>query len=147
MTSSRITPIQAASDGEDTAGRQAKREHGLAGLRGREAKALISLASEALSETHKPGPRDALRYLRPGRRYPECRAARPARGGAGLHGDGRALPAHARQRRRRTAPNRPAAAGPLPLTRRCRAWRAPTLQPGQPHDNPPETHRERGEWR
>ena len=52
MTSG-ITSITAASDGEDTAQRQvAKREHGLAVLRGREAKALISLASEALSETH-----------------------------------------------------------------------------------------------
>ena len=52
MTSG-ITQITAASDGEDTAQRQAtEREHGLAVLRGREAKALISLASEALSETH-----------------------------------------------------------------------------------------------
>jgi hypothetical protein len=52
MTSG-ITQITAASDGEDTAQRPAvKREHGLAALRGREAKALISLASEALSETH-----------------------------------------------------------------------------------------------
>jgi hypothetical protein len=51
MTSG-ITSITAASDGEDTAQRQAaEREHGLAVLRGREAKALISLASEALHET------------------------------------------------------------------------------------------------
>jgi hypothetical protein len=55
MTSS-ITPIQAASDGESTAGRQAaKREHGLAVLRQDEAKALISLACGAISETHSVG--------------------------------------------------------------------------------------------
>ena len=51
MTSG-ITQITAASDCEDTAPRPAaEREHGLAVLRGREAKALISLASEALHET------------------------------------------------------------------------------------------------
>jgi hypothetical protein len=56
MTSNRITPIQAASDGESTTGRQAaKREHGLAVLRQDEAKALISLACSAISETHSVG--------------------------------------------------------------------------------------------
>ena len=56
MTSSRITPIQAASDGDSTAGRQAaKREHGLAVLRQDEAKALISLACGAISQTHSVG--------------------------------------------------------------------------------------------
>ena len=56
MTSSNITPIQAASDGETTAGRQpTQREHGLAVLRDSEAKALISLACDALSETHALG--------------------------------------------------------------------------------------------
>jgi hypothetical protein len=56
MTSSRITPIQAASDGESTAGRQvAKHEHGLAVLRNDEAKGLISLACGAISETHSVG--------------------------------------------------------------------------------------------
>ena len=56
MTSSRITPIQAASDGDSTAGRQvAKREHGLAVLRHDEAKALISLACGAISQTHSVG--------------------------------------------------------------------------------------------
>ena len=51
MTSG-ITSITAASDGEDTAQRHAtERTYGLAVLRGREAKALISLASEALHET------------------------------------------------------------------------------------------------
>ena len=52
MTSS-ITQITAASDGESTAERPTTtREFGLAVLRGSEAKALISLASEALSQTH-----------------------------------------------------------------------------------------------
>jgi hypothetical protein len=56
MTSSRITPIQAASDGESTAGRQStQRQHGLAVLRQDEAKGLISLASTAMSETHSVG--------------------------------------------------------------------------------------------
>jgi hypothetical protein len=56
MTSSRITPVQAASDGESTAGRQStQRQHGLAVLRQDEAKALISLASTAMSETHSVG--------------------------------------------------------------------------------------------
>ena len=56
MTSSNITPIQAASDGETTAQRQpTQREHGLAVLRDSEAKALISLACDALSETHALG--------------------------------------------------------------------------------------------
>ena len=56
MTSSRITPIQAASDGESTAGRQApERRHGLAVLRQDEAKALISLACGAMSQTHSVG--------------------------------------------------------------------------------------------
>ena len=55
MTSG-ITPITAASDGEDTALRPAtKREHGLAVLRDSEAKALISLACEAMSQTHSVG--------------------------------------------------------------------------------------------
>jgi hypothetical protein len=56
MTSSSITPIEAASDGESTAGRKAaKREHGLAVLRHDEAKGLISLACGAISETHSVG--------------------------------------------------------------------------------------------
>jgi len=56
MTSSRITPIQAGSDGERTAGRQPTgRQHGLAVLRQDEAKALISLACGAMSETHSVG--------------------------------------------------------------------------------------------
>ena len=55
MTSS-ITPIQAASDGDSTAGRQpTQREHGLAVLRRDEAKGLISLACGAISETHSVG--------------------------------------------------------------------------------------------
>jgi hypothetical protein len=55
MTSS-ITPIQAASDGESTAGRQPTgRQHGLAVLRQDEAKGLISLACGAISETHSVG--------------------------------------------------------------------------------------------
>ena len=55
MTSG-ITPITAASDGETTAPRQSTgREHGLAVLRDSEAKALISLACDALSETHALG--------------------------------------------------------------------------------------------
>jgi hypothetical protein len=55
MTSG-ITPITAVSDGEHTAGRQThEREHGLAVLRDSEAKALISLACDALSETHALG--------------------------------------------------------------------------------------------
>ena len=55
MTSG-ITQIPAASDGENTAQRLAhEREHGLAVLRGREAKALISLGMEALGEAHSVG--------------------------------------------------------------------------------------------
>ena len=55
MTSG-ITPITAASDGEHTAGQQStQREHGLAVLCDSEAKALISLACDALSETHALG--------------------------------------------------------------------------------------------
>ena len=55
MTSG-ITSITAASDGEDTAQRQAtERTYGLAVLRGREAKALISLGMEAVGEAHSVG--------------------------------------------------------------------------------------------
>ena len=55
MTSG-ITQITAASDGDTTASRQPTgREHGLAVLRDSEAKALISLACDALSETHALG--------------------------------------------------------------------------------------------
>ena len=55
MTSG-ITQITAASDGDTTAPRRAhEREHGLAVLRDSEAKALISLACDALSETHALG--------------------------------------------------------------------------------------------
>jgi hypothetical protein len=51
-----ITPITAASDGKSTAGRQPQeRRHGLAVLRCDEAKALISLATEAISQTHSVG--------------------------------------------------------------------------------------------
>jgi hypothetical protein len=55
MTSG-ITSITAASHGEDTAQRQAtERTYGLAVLRGREAKALISLGMEAIGEAHSVG--------------------------------------------------------------------------------------------
>jgi hypothetical protein len=55
MTSG-ITSITAASDGEDTAQRHAtERTYGLAVLRGREAKALISLGMEAIGEAHSVG--------------------------------------------------------------------------------------------
>ena len=55
MTSG-INQITAVSDGEDTAQRPAaKREHGLAVLRDREAKALISLGMDALGEAHSVG--------------------------------------------------------------------------------------------
>ena len=55
MTSG-ITQITAASDGEDTAQRQAtERTYGLAVLRDREAKALISLGMDALGEAHSVG--------------------------------------------------------------------------------------------
>jgi hypothetical protein len=55
MTSG-ITSITAASDGEDTAQRQAaERTYGLAVLRGREAKALISVGMDALGEAHSVG--------------------------------------------------------------------------------------------
>jgi hypothetical protein len=55
MTNS-ITPITSASDGESAAGRHPQeRKHGLAVLRRDEAMALISLATEAMSETHSVG--------------------------------------------------------------------------------------------
>ena len=55
MTSG-ITQITAVSDGEDTAQRQAtERTYGLAVLRGREAKALISLGMDALGDAHSVG--------------------------------------------------------------------------------------------
>jgi hypothetical protein len=55
MTSG-ITQITAASDGEDTAQRQAtERTYGLAVLRGREAKALISLGMDALGDALSVG--------------------------------------------------------------------------------------------
>ena len=55
MTSG-ITSITAAGDGEDTAQRQAaERTYGLAVLRDREAKALISLGMDALGEAHSVG--------------------------------------------------------------------------------------------
>jgi len=49
MTST-TTTIKAVSDGTDT--KPAKPEHGLAVLREKEVKALISMACDALSETH-----------------------------------------------------------------------------------------------
>ena len=55
MTSG-ITQITAASDGEDAAQRPAtERTYGLAVLRDREAKALISLGMDALGEAHSVG--------------------------------------------------------------------------------------------
>jgi hypothetical protein len=55
MTSG-ITSITADDDGEDTAQRPAnERTYGLAVLRDREAKALISLGMEALGEAHSVG--------------------------------------------------------------------------------------------
>ncbi len=57
MTSS-ITPItSASSNGADTstAGEAKPREHGMTVLRDREAKALISLGTDALSEAHHVG--------------------------------------------------------------------------------------------
>jgi hypothetical protein len=55
MTSG-IRSITAASDGENTAQRPAtERTYGLAVLRSREAKALISLGMDALGEAHSVG--------------------------------------------------------------------------------------------
>ena len=55
MTSG-ITQITATSDGEDTAQRQAtERTYGLAVLRSKEAKALISLGMDALGDAHSVG--------------------------------------------------------------------------------------------
>jgi hypothetical protein len=55
MTNS-ITPITSASGGKSAAGRQSQeRKHGLAVLRRDEAKALISLATEAMSQAHSVG--------------------------------------------------------------------------------------------
>ena len=55
MTSG-ITQTTAVSDGEDTAQRPAsERTYGLAVLRDREAKALISLGMDALGEAHSVG--------------------------------------------------------------------------------------------
>jgi hypothetical protein len=55
MTDS-ITPITTARVGKSTVGRQPQtRRHGLAVLRRDEAKALISLATEAVSQTHSVG--------------------------------------------------------------------------------------------
>ena len=57
MTSS-ITPITSASSNgaeQSTAGEQKPREHGMTVLRDREAKALISLGMDALSEAHHVG--------------------------------------------------------------------------------------------
>jgi len=53
MTSS-ITPITAASDGGTTT-KPSQRDHGLAVLRASEAKGLISLACDALSQTSQIG--------------------------------------------------------------------------------------------
>ena len=55
MTSS-ITPVTAASNGGDTTTSERKRpDHGLPGLRDREAKGLISLGMDALSEASNLG--------------------------------------------------------------------------------------------
>jgi hypothetical protein len=72
MTNS-ITPITSASGGESTAGRQQKeRKHGLAVLRRDEAKALISLATEAVSQTHGVGHEiHTLIYARDGQFRPD----------------------------------------------------------------------------
>jgi hypothetical protein len=53
MTSS--TKIQAVTDGTTTNGGPPPREHGLAVLRSKESKSLISLAQDALSQTHDVG--------------------------------------------------------------------------------------------
>ena len=55
--SSSVTPITNASNGADTstAGEHHPREHGLAVRRDREAKALISLGTDALSEAFNVG--------------------------------------------------------------------------------------------
>jgi hypothetical protein len=97
MTSSRITPITAAGDGESTAGRQpTQREHGLAVLRHDEAKGLISLACGAMSETHSVGHEmHTLIYSTDGEFRPG-RVGRPVDRGAGLLGSRRPLPADGR---------------------------------------------------
>jgi hypothetical protein len=134
MTSSRITPITAASDGDSTTGRRStERQHGLAVLRKDEAKALISLACEAISQTHsvghelhtliygadgesRPGRLDcllteALACWEPPTTTCECSAA--------------SWPT--------TTPSRTAPRAAQRRSSKRRAWRAPTLQPGQPH--------------
>ncbi len=54
MTSS-ITPVTAASNGGDTTSERKRPDHGLPGLRQREAKGLISLGMDALSEASNLG--------------------------------------------------------------------------------------------
>jgi hypothetical protein len=54
MTSS-TTKIQAATGGETTKNEPAQPEHGVTVLRARESRSLISLAQDALTETHCVG--------------------------------------------------------------------------------------------
>ena len=54
MTSS-TTKIQAVPDGTTTNGVTPPREHGLAVLRSKESRSLVSLAQDALSQTHDLG--------------------------------------------------------------------------------------------
>ena len=117
MTSS-ITPITTASSNgaeQSTAGTQKPREHGMTVLRDREAKALISLGMDALSEAYTWATSCTARSTTT-RPASATRVAADAGRGADLHGAGRALPAHARQHLR--------GAGPAP-----RRGRAPVVAP------------------
>ena len=121
----------------------------MAVLRDREAKALISLGMDALARP-PPGPRTAQRDLRHRTPAPSNAELQDTAGrGADLHGDGRALPAHARQRLRgdHPRPNR------SPSDPRGPGNRVPGLE--ESHSPGPASHtntipkpiRERGEWR
>lgn len=55
MTSSATTITTARNGGDTTTAQEAPREHGLTVLRDREARALVDLASDALSETSYVG--------------------------------------------------------------------------------------------
>ena len=155
MTSD-ITPITAASNGEDTAQRQATERPSTAWpcCAAEEVQGADRLGTGgAAGRDSQRGPRPCTRAMATtsDSRHTRSRAARPVGGGrwpawsrpsttGGMLGEQsstKACPEPTRHRHR----------GRDPEPARCRAWRAPTLQPGQPHETHPETHRERGEWR
>ena len=140
MTSN-ITPITAASNGGDTTDRARTPQARPARLREKEAHGLISLGLDALYEASNLG-HDMHKVIYGDdatASYPQLQD-QLAEALACLETAEHYLFMLGSVFEEHPDRNGPPRGGPRLARTRCRAWRAPTLQPGQPQQTPSEAH-------